>query len=342
MANGHGPPIRSASTFRSARAPGPMTPRVGTGASRRSGGPRSMRSGTQGLRPAAAMTGRRACAIITLRITRRFSGIPTATGSKPSAITRFGEASVQAGQPSHTARGAAAYRAIHQTLEGGAIFSDPFATRILDDESRARLDETAADLSLRPWRLFIAARSRYASQGVRVFEVDYPATQGWKRERLKQAGLAIPRSLTFAPVDFERQGLADGLKAAGFYADRPAFFQWLGVVMYLSRDAVSVTLDFIAGVPESEVVFDYAEPFENYRAERRENVMALAARAGSLGEPWLSLFDPVELSQMLRNKGFGVVEDLGLAELTERFYGALKQGIVIGPGAHVVRAQNTR
>jgi len=281
---------------------------------------------------------------------------------------------VQAGQPSHTARGAAAYRAIHQTLEGGAIFSDPFATKVLDDETRARLDETAADPSLRPWRLFIAARSRFsedtlaacvargvrqivvlgagldtfslrnphASQGVRVFEVDYPATQGWKRERLKQAGLAIPPSLTFAPVDFERQSLADGLAAAGFHADRPAFFQWLGVVPYLSRDAVSLTLDFIAGVPESEVVFDYAEPFENYPAERRENVMAVAARAASLGEPWLSLFDPVELSEMLRNKGFGVVEDLGLAELTERFYGALKRNIRIGPGGHVLRAQNTR
>jgi methyltransferase (TIGR00027 family) len=280
---------------------------------------------------------------------------------------------VQAGQPSHTARGAAAYRAIHQTLEGGAIFSDPFASRILDDETRARLDETAADPSLRPWRLFIVARSRFsedtlaacvargvrqivvlgagldtfslrnphAGQGVRVFEVDYPATQGWKRERLKQAGLAIPASLTFAPVDFERQSLADGLTAAGFHADRPAFFQWLGVVPYLSRDAVSLTLDFIAGVPESEVVFDYAEPFENYPAERRENVMAVAARAASLGEPWLSLFDPLALSQMLRNKGFGVVEDLGLAELTERFYGALKRDIVIGPGGHVVRAQNT-
>jgi methyltransferase (TIGR00027 family) len=281
---------------------------------------------------------------------------------------------VQTGQPSYTARGAAAYRAIHQTLEGGAIFSDPFAAKILDDETRARLDETAADPSLRPWRLFIAARSRFsedtlaacvargvrqivvlgagldtfslrnphAGQGVRVFEVDYPATQGWKRERLKQAGLAIPPSLTFAPVDFERQSLADGLKAAGFRADRPASFQWLGVAMYLSRDAVSATLDFIARVPESEVVFDYAEPFENYPAERRENVMAVAARAASLGEPWLSLFDPVELSEMLRNKGFGVVEDLGLAELTERFYGALKQGIVIGPGAHVLRAQKTR
>src|ERR1700730_10042639 len=170
------------------------------------------------------------------------------------------EVTMQAGEPSHTARGAAAYRAIHQTLEGGIIFSDPFASKILDDETRARRDEIAAKPSLRPMRLFIAARSRfsedtlaacvargvrqvvvlgagldtfslrnpYAWLGVRVFEVDYPATQQWKRERLNEAGLAIPGSLTFAPVDFERQSLADGLKAAGLDADRPAFFQWLG------------------------------------------------------------------------------------------------------------------
>jgi methyltransferase (TIGR00027 family) len=280
---------------------------------------------------------------------------------------------VQAGQPSHTARGAAAYRAIHQTLDGGSIFSDRFAAKILDDETRAGLDEIAADPSLRPMRLFIAARSRFSEDtlatcvargvrqivvlgagldtfslrnphavlGVRVFEVDYPATQHWKRERLKQAGLAIPASLTFAPVDFERQSLAEGLAAAGFQADRPAFFQWLGVVPYLTREAVAMTLDFIARVPESEVVFDYAEPFENYPAERRENVMAVAANAASRGEPWLSLFDPAELSELLRNKGFGPVEDLGLAQLTDRFYGAMKQDIVIGPGAHVVRARKS-
>jgi methyltransferase (TIGR00027 family) len=184
-------------------------------------------------------------------------------------------------------------------------------------------------------------RNPHAGQGVRVFEVDYPATQGWKRERLKQAGLAVPALLTFAPVDFEQQSLADGLRAAGFQADRPAFFQWLGVVPYLTRKAVWLTLDFIAGVPESEVVFDYAEPLENYPANRRADVMEVAARATARGEPWLSLFDPAELSKMLRNKGFGIVEDLGLAEIADRFYGALKQGIVIGPGAHIVRAGNT-
>jgi methyltransferase (TIGR00027 family) len=281
---------------------------------------------------------------------------------------------VQTGQPSYTARGAAAYRALHQTLDGGAIFRDPFAASILDDETVARLDDIAADPAQRPMRLFVAARSRFsedtlaacvargvrqvvvlgagldtfslrnphAGQGVLVFEVDYPATQGWKRERLKQAGLAAPSSLTFAPVDFERQSLAEGLAAAGFQADRPAFFQWLGVVPYLTREAVAATLDFIAQVPESEVVFDYAEPLENYPDGRREHVMAVAARAAALGEPWLSLFDPADLSGMLLEKGFGTVEDLGLAAISDRCYGALKQDISIGPGAHVVRAQRTR
>jgi methyltransferase (TIGR00027 family) len=185
---------------------------------------------------------------------------------------------LRAGEPSQTARGAAAYRAIHQTLDGGTIFRDPVPLRILDDATRATLDEIAANPSLRPSRLFIAARSRFSEdilaasvargarqivvlgagldtfslrnphegEGVRAYEVDYPATQGWKRERLKEAGLAIPASLIFAPVDFERQSLADGLAAAGFRADRPAFFQWLGVVPYLTRETISVTLDFIA------------------------------------------------------------------------------------------------
>jgi methyltransferase (TIGR00027 family) len=281
---------------------------------------------------------------------------------------------MQAGQPSRTARGAAAYRAVHQTLDGGSIFSDRFALRILDDETLATLDEVAANPALRPMRLFIASRSRFsedslaagvargvrqivvlgagldtfalrnphAGLGVRVFEVDYPATQGWKRERLKQADIAIPSSLTFAPIDFERQSLADGLIAAGFRVDRSAFFQWLGVTMYLTREAVTTTLDFIAGVPEAEVVFDYAEPFRNYPADRRAVIMAIAEGAAARGEPWLSFFDSPELTEMLRNKGFGIIEDLGIAELSERFYGALKQGVRIGPGGHVVRAQKRR
>jgi len=274
------------------------------------------------------------------------------------------------GQPSQTARGAAAYRAIHQKLEGGAIFKDPFASRILDQETAAALDEIAANDSLRPWRLFIAARSRfsedtmadciacgvrqvvvlgagldtfslrnpYADLGVRAFEVDYPATQMWKRDRIRAAGLAEPPSLIFAPVNFEQESLAEGLTRAGFEVDEPAFFQWLGVVPYLTKDAVSSTLKFISEVPQAAVVFDYAEPFRNYPAERRASVMATAERAASRGEPWLSFFDPIELLQLLRGEGFNLIEDLGLPEIAERFYGVLRRDIVLGPGPHIVRA----
>jgi O-methyltransferase involved in polyketide biosynthesis len=111
------------------------------------------------------------------------------------------------------------------------------------------------------------------------------------------------------------------------------------VVPYLTRRAFSLTLDFIAGVSDSEVVFDYAEPFENYPSERRQKIMAIADSAAARGEPWLGLYQPAEISEMLRSKGFRMIEDLGFAELTERFYGALKIGIAIGPGGHVVRAR---
>lgn len=277
---------------------------------------------------------------------------------------------MRAGQPSQTARGAAAYRAIHQTHEGGVIFRDPFAVKILDEETRAALDQIVADPAQRPMRLFITARSRFsedalaasvargvrqvvvlgagldtfslrnpfAEKDVRVFEVDHPATQAWKRERLEQAGIALPASLTFAPVDFERQGLAEGLANAGFDRNRPAFFQWLGVVPYLTREAIWATLDYIAGVPASAVVFDYTEPFENHAPERRANLMATAERAAARGEPWLSFFNPGELSALLRDRGFVGIEDLGFAEFVGRFSPKLAQGLQRGPGGHVVCA----
>ena len=278
---------------------------------------------------------------------------------------------MQSKHPSHTARGAAAHRAAHQALEGGAIFSDPLACPILGDQARAAIEEAANDSSQRPMRLFIAARSRFAEDclsaavsrgvrqaivlgagldtfalrnphaavGLRVFEVDHPATQLWKRERLAQAGLAVPASLTFAPVDFERQALAEGLAGAGLQLNRPAFFCWLGVVPYLTRDAISSILGFIAGFPQSEVVFDYSEPLDNCPPERRANVAAVGARAAAMGEPWLSHFDPSELALELRQHGFEDLEDLDLAEIAVRFFGVPRSEARIGPGPHVMRAR---
>jgi methyltransferase (TIGR00027 family) len=185
-------------------------------------------------------------------------------------------------------------------------------------------------------------RNPFAHLCVRVFEVDYAATQEWKRKRkrkrIKAAGLIEPQSLTFAPIDFERESLSEGLTRVGFRLNQPAFFQWLGVVPHLTKEAVSSTLNFISEVPQAVVVFDYAEPFQNYPAERRASVIAIAEQAAARGEPWLSLFDPAELFELLRCEGFKIVEDLGLPKIAERFYGELGRDIRVGPGPHIVRA----
>ncbi|HEY0848628.1 MAG TPA: SAM-dependent methyltransferase [Bradyrhizobium sp.] len=275
---------------------------------------------------------------------------------------------MEAGRPSRTALGAAMHRAVHQMLEGGVIFTDPYAVQILDDEARAGLPGMADDPAHRPMRLFIAARSRFSEEvmaacvargvrqvvilgagldtfslrnphaGITVYEIDYPATQAWKRRRLAQAGVALPPSLTFAPVDFERQSLAEGLAVAGFRGDEPAYFQWLGVVPYLTREAIIATLDLIAGIKAAEVVFDYAEPFENFLPAMRANLTSIAERAAALGEPWLSMFDPPDMAALLGARRFAAFEDVTRAELAARYYGDLGQGLLSGAGPHVVRA----
>ena len=273
--------------------------------------------------------------------------------------------------PSRTALFAAALRAAHQTLEGGRIFADPFALRILGELAHTGIEEATDDPAQRPLRLFIAARSRFAEDclsaavsrgvrqvvilgagldtfslrnphaelGLRVFEVDHPATQSWKRERLRQEGLATPSLLTFVPIDFEWQDLADGLRAAGFRANHPANFHWLGVVTYLTRNAILTTLSFIVGIPEAEVVFDYSEPIENHPSERRAYMAALAERAAAIGEPWLSHFNPSELSRELRRLGFGEVEDLDIANVSIRYFGIPSGETKGGPGPHIIRAR---
>ncbi|QKV96762.1 class I SAM-dependent methyltransferase [Streptomyces sp. NA02950] len=259
---------------------------------------------------------------------------------------------MQVGRPSITARAAAALRAAHQQLEGGRVFQDPLALRILGTDT----DDPVVEAAFRPERegvrLTVAARARFAedavatavergvrqavvlgagldtfgcrnphmSAGLRVFEVDHPATQEWKRHRLAESGIAVPPSLTFAPVDFERSGPADGLGAAGFDPGRPAFFLWLGVVPYLTRAAVFDTLGFIAELPAgSGVVFDYGEPSESLPPEQRAAHEARAAWAAEAREPFLSHFTPQELLTALSDLGFSATEDIRYSDLAARY-----------------------
>ncbi len=170
-----------------------------------------------------------------------------------------------------------------------------------------------------------ACRNPHAK--LRVFEVDHPSTQAWKRSRLKEQAIEIPRSLTFAPVDFERETLADGLTAAGFRAGRPAFFSWLGVVIYLSKPAVAGTLDYIAKQPAgSQVVFDFAPPSDGISEVERQSRERSSARVARAGEPWINYYSPAPFAQELRVNGFLQAQVLDSEEMNARYFGNRADG----------------
>jgi methyltransferase (TIGR00027 family) len=282
---------------------------------------------------------------------------------------------VYTGQPSRTALAAATYRAVHQLLENGSIFTDPLALRILDENAEAIMRDAEGEPWRRPMRLFIAARTRFAEDALasavekrgtrqlvvlgagldtfayrnpfadrlRVFEVDHPATQAWKRERLAAADIPIPSSLTFTPVDFERQTLSEALAHAYFDLSLPTFFTWLGVIPYLTEDAIVSTLRFIASLPSrTHVVFDYADPPETLSPEVRAYHDRRAACVAEIGEKWLTYFEADKLHPRLLALGFTQVEDLGPPQLAARYYPErLNQGPVHNRGGHVLVASKS-
>ena len=276
---------------------------------------------------------------------------------------------MQAGKPSRTAWAAAFHRAAHQVLEQGRIFADPLALRILGEDAETVARRAEERPSGRRMRIFIAARTRFAEDAVaaavergvrqlvvlgagldtyayrsalrdrlRIFEVDHPDTQAWKRQRLDEAAIPIPAWLTFAPIDFEGQTLAGGLAAAGFDPGQQTFFTWLGVAPYLTKDAVWSTLGFIAGLSNgAHVVFDYADPPASMTQEMRLSHEARAAHVAGLGEAWVSYFDADELRAGLTALGFSDVEDLGPREIGARYF---PNRVLKLPekGGHILRA----
>lgn len=264
---------------------------------------------------------------------------------------------MKAGEPSRTAWGAAVQRAMHQD-EPPVIFADPLAWRILGDEVDTTLWEGSR------LRVFIAVRHRFAEDAladavrrgvrqvvvlgagldtfahrnphrdVRVWEVDHPDTQTWKRARVAAAGLE--GEVTHVPVDFESESFLGRLVAVGFSASTPAFFMWLGVVPYLTREAVEATLRAIASVPGAEVVLDYANPVAGVPAHERAEQDLLRERVAGLGEPLQPGWETPDLHALLRACGFTDLEDLGRPEIRARYLG--KPPGPAAPGGHVLRA----
>ncbi len=278
-------------------------------------------------------------------------------------------------EPSRTAQRVALRRAAHQLLDHPLVFEDPLALRIVGRQQADALRRDPAEHErgrLAPYlRAFLAVRSRIAEEtlagavragvtqyvvlgagldtfahrnpypGLRVFEVDHSATQGWKRELLLEEGLAPPDSLSWVPVDFERDELARELERAGFRREAGAFFSWLGVTPYVDEAAVLATLRYAASVagPYGGIVFDYGVAPSSLGVRQRIAFEAMAERVAAAGEPWRTFFEPAALRGHLLAVGFADVEDLDGDALNARYFAARSDGLRVGSVGRIVTAR---
>lgn len=278
-------------------------------------------------------------------------------------------------QASRTALRVALRRAAHQLVDTGPlVFPDPFATRIVGAEAAEELRRTPKaerkpfSAAMRSWMVVrarfaedVLARSaaghdavqylvlgagldtfalRNPFRNVRVFEVDHPATQAWKRERLHSAGLVLPGSARLVAVNFERESLQQRLVEAGFHPDRFTVTTWLGVVPYLSGTAFASTCRVLGSfAPGSTVVFDYSQPREVLPPVEQLMHDSLSARVAQAGEPFQLFFTPQRLATELHRHPLLVAEDLGSAELNARYFAGRTDGLgVRGTAGRVCHA----
>jgi methyltransferase (TIGR00027 family) len=260
---------------------------------------------------------------------------------------------MQSASPSRTALRVALRRAAHQLYDAQPlVLDDPIAVPILGDAYAEELRRTPTRPD-RPFsvglRAFLVARSRYAEdnlahagargvaqyvllgagldtfahrspyQLLRVFEVDHPATQEWKRDLLRNSDLPTPANLTYTAVDFERESLPERLEATGFDSGAPAFFAWLGVVPYLTLAAFRSTVAFIGSLPaRTGLVLDYGQPRSALPFLEQLAHDSLASRVQLAGEPFQLFFTPPEIAAELG--AFRRLEDLGSSEINARYF----------------------
>jgi len=269
-------------------------------------------------------------------------------------------------------------RAAHQLFDHPKVFDDPIALKIVGTKGESEIYSEMRRFKTtrlhRYLRAIVVARSRfvedelsiavnrgvrqyvilgagldtfayrnpYSTIGLKVFEVDHPSTQQWKLQQLHEANISLPDNLTFAPVDFETQSLADQLQKAGFRADVPSFFSWLGVTMYLTREAMMATMKFVSSstAAGSGIMFDYVINPSSQNWLHRLGFRLVAYWLKCVGEPWVSFFDPDSLTTELKGIGYTQVEDMGPEEINTRCFSNRADELMVGNFSHITKAQH--
>lgn len=262
---------------------------------------------------------------------------------------------------SATATGVAVARSAHRSCDQPPwVLDDPFALQLagprwaeIQSASEAAFPETA----LRQSRASVVARSRYAEDRLvsggyrqyvilgagldsfawrradligwlRLFEVDHPASQAWKLGRIAELDLPVRDGHVFAPVDFETTPLWEGLPRAGLDWSQPAFFSWLGVIIYLTPEAITATLNTVSGCGTgSEIVLSYDAPDAFLDDTAREMVQIEARQVAATGEPYTTRMSPAQAETLIESAGLEVVEHLAPQALYDRYFAQRSDGL---------------
>jgi methyltransferase (TIGR00027 family) len=189
---------------------------------------------------------------------------------------------------------------------------------------------------------FAQRRPEIASR-LKVFEVDQPVPQAWKRQRLIELGFGVPDWLRFVPVDFEAGGSwREGLITAGFDDSKPAIVVSTGVSMYLTKEANATTLrEVTALAPGSTLAMTFVLPLELADPEVRPGLEMAEKGARASGTPFISFFTPPEIQSLAREAGFKEARHVSAADLTQRYFAGRTDGLRPPSNAEELLVANT-
>jgi methyltransferase (TIGR00027 family) len=284
---------------------------------------------------------------------------------------------VNRNQSSLTAAGIAIVRAIESEKPAGErVCYDPYARRFVGTGLFYFVKFFAA-LGYADWKgpgvwEFLAARERYIDDyleaclsegleqlvilgagydarayrfdalrtGVKVFEVDHPATQAVKLKKLVDIFSARPAHVTYVPIDFNQQSLAERLFASGYDEQRETLFIWQGVTQYLTPQAVDDTLAFVAGhaAPGSSIIFDYMDATLLAGAPRHGEVSNMRRYRRLSGEGLVFGIPIGGIQAFLEARGFTQVQNADHAALEKAYFSAGSRPRRVADGYAIVSA----
>ena len=264
---------------------------------------------------------------------------------------------MEEGKHSFMAEGTAYLRAVHMTLDGEPkVLDDPLAAKLLGPGLEAKIaadKERLTSSALVKARALIVMRSRFVedelmaaidrgvtqyvilgagldtspylaghpAEKLPTYEVDHPATQELKLERLAEAGIRIGKNIHHIAIDFERESITEVLDHAGFDRNQPTFFSWLGVSYYLYPESVLDIFEYVARVaPASQLVFDFMLADSVLGEKERQAMAKITVFLEKYREPLLCRFDPQELQDTLRRIGFSETFYFSWERATERYF----------------------